>query len=153
MFVENPNLTAEGVSLALTWPLIIPALYLLKIVGRDLRHNMTRSRRWLLVGIFLGFFGSVWDNGYWAIPWSLSYIGSPHQDLWFANGVLCNIPFRQIAGITAVYCHLRAFILWKVEINRTDQLTYTLKKLNFLFLFSTLLGGFYWLALEIIRTF
>lgn len=52
----------------------------------------------LLLGIVVGFIGKFLDNLYWAVPWSLSFVGAPSAADWHANGVAFNILFRQEIG-------------------------------------------------------
>lgn len=62
----------------------------------------------LILGIAVGFLGGAFDNLYWGAAWSSSYLGLPVKGWLFEHGVLFNIPFRQIAGLTAAILHLWA---------------------------------------------
>ena len=62
-----------------------------------------------LPGIFVGFLGSVFDNFYWGIAWTTEYLHIEARDTLFKLGSWPNIIFRQLAGIAAAYCHMKAF--------------------------------------------
>lgn len=68
--------------------------------------------QWFILGVFLSFVGQALDNTYWLITWTVHYF-HPEGVVthWlFDNGTLFNLPFRQAAGITAAYCHVKAAI-------------------------------------------
>jgi hypothetical protein len=69
---------------------------------------MTEAQ-WLILGVSISFVGAFMDNLYWAIPWTLHFIGSAHADFFFMLGVHFNIFFRQSTGILAALCHLKSF--------------------------------------------
>lgn len=73
------------------------------------------ATQWLILGVCVGFLGGVLDNGYWGLAWTASYLTSPHQERLFQSGVYFNIPFRQLAGMFAAYCHLQSFWMTIVE--------------------------------------
>ena len=68
--------------------------------------------QWFILGVFIGFIGQSLDNTYWLMAWSSHYVDPESATtLWlFENGFLFNIPFRQIAGILAAVCHVRAAV-------------------------------------------
>lgn len=102
---------AELVSLGLTVPTIALSLYVVfhwRKAALKFRASTATPLDWFVLGVTIGFIGSSLDNLYWSIPWTLKFIGSPHADTWMANGVFYNIPFRQIFGGVAAYCHVRA---------------------------------------------
>ena len=114
---------AEMVSLALTLPTILIGIGVLvhwgpsawrswnvKAIHRD-------ASQWLILGVAIGFLGGILDNIYWGIAWSSAYAQHPSRDFWFANGVWPNIPFRQISGAYAAYCHLRSFYISQKQNN------------------------------------
>lgn len=133
---------AEAISLALT----APTLYLARrTIAKFWRlawgtlatpANQRTDYQWLILGIVVGFLGALLDNLYWGIAWTASYIDSPATAFWFEHGVFANVPFRQLAGIAAGYCHVIS--AEKHYHNRTPVITRTL--------FSLLLGAVYvWL--------
>ena len=69
---------------------------------------MTEAQ-WLILGVSISFVGAFMDNLYWAIPWSLHFIGNENADSFFMLGVHFNIFFRQSTGILAALCHLKSF--------------------------------------------
>lgn len=101
-------------SLALTPPTIVAAIAVVVIWYRSAKKALEAKERtemhWLIMGVFVGFVGSVFDNAYWGIAWAADYLNHPSKDWWFQNGVFSNLPFRQIATLVAAYCHLRAAI-------------------------------------------
>lgn len=109
---------AEWLSLVLTIPTIALAVAVLILWGprafgylkpesrsKDEREEQTR---WLIVGVTVSFLGSAFDNLYWGAAWTAEYLKLPIRDTLFLKGAYSNIPFRQLAGILAAYCHLRA---------------------------------------------
>lgn len=100
---------AELVSLSLTPLTILASLIVVAVWGRELTFKAPLSeRQWFILGVALGFLGSSLDNSYWAIPWTMSFIGDPAAGEWFSNGVYSNIPFRQGVTTIAALCHIKA---------------------------------------------
>ncbi len=126
---------AELLSLALTIPTIILGAWVVRLWAREsVALFRGRSRRawnateWFILGVAIGFFGSVADNAYWGIAWTASYLEHPGRAFWFERGVYSNIPFRQIAGLAAAYCHIRSAVTYrgrgeKAEVNRATLAT------------------------------
>lgn len=78
--------------------------------------NMKKSDReahdWLILGVCTGFLGSVLDNAFWGLAWTLDYIElEPARSIVFEWGALPNIFFRQLAGIFAAHCHITSFLV------------------------------------------
>lgn len=144
-----PQHYAEMVSLALTFPTI--ALSIAVVVAwlpgttrgwTSANTNPERAQAWFMTGVCMAFVGSILDNTYWAVPWSMSFIGHPAEDSWMSHGVYFNIWFRQAAGTFAAYCHLRAARLAGLKV---AQLAETL------FGVSMLIGIAYVVALYLYR--
>lgn len=139
---------AELVSLALTFPTIILAIGVITHWGPQAWHAFKIHRddrtatQWLILGITVGFIGALLDNLYWSIPWSASYVGSEHTGWLVSYGVFFNIPFRQVAGVYAAYCHLFAFFKAK----KSGQ-----SKLLVFGLLSLLVGLSYIAVLSLVR--
>lgn len=147
------NHAASGFSLALTFPGLLlagmvvwywgkPALLGLKKLlsvrwWKDEADHSHFASLWFALGVAWGFGFEIFDSGYWFIPWSLSFIDSQYTDFWMTNGVLFNIPFRQVRIIASAYCHLRSAICHGF----TGDLT--TKKLHYWIMYSTLLGILY----------
>lgn len=131
----------EAISLALTVPAIILALAVVKIwlprVFEARRRNEMGEVQWLILGVSISFIGASLDNAYWAIPWSLQFMGKPQAEFWFSFGSVPNIFFRQIAGIIAACCHMRSFY--------ASRKGY--KSLEFFLLVTHVMGIFFVLAL------
>jgi len=104
---------SEAISLGLTVPTIILSLAVVRAWGPRvwfaIRHGQMTEAQWLILGVSISFVGAFMDNLYWAIPWTLHYIGSEHATSWFLRGVHFNIFFRQSTGILAALCHLKSF--------------------------------------------
>lgn len=123
---------AEALSLALT----VPALVLFAVtVG----HWWPRARGkrdavgWVALGIVLSFGGQFFDNLYWGFAWASEFINHPSKDFLFLHGVYSNIPFRQLAGMLAAYCHCRGFFIMLGQRGR-------IKRLNLITLQSLVAG-------------
>lgn len=103
---------AEITSLAMAVPTIVLAVAVVWTWGpAALKALVSRNftpNDWFIVGVCVGFLGSVGDNLYWGLAWSAEFTDHAAADKLFALGVWSNIPFRQGMGIAAAYCHLRA---------------------------------------------
>ncbi len=88
-------------------------LYWRKATAKAITQNEAlSSEQWLILGVTFGFIGQVLDNMYWLITWSVEFI-QPQSELsiWlFDNGMLFNLPFRQILGSLAAFFHVKAAI-------------------------------------------
>lgn len=106
--------TAELISMFLTSPTIILSAVVLFYWSRVALHSFKQEERkpqdWFAMGVCVGFLGSIADNTFWAIPWSLSFIDSDWFEPVFNSGVVFNIFFRQLCGMVAAYCHVRAAV-------------------------------------------
>ena len=113
--------TAELISLGLTWPTILMGLGVLWHWGGEAfrawskPHQERTPTDWLILGVGVGFLGGVLDNAYWGIAWSSSFLEHESQGILFSSGVYFNIPFRQIAGLYAGYCHLESYFVNKKQ--------------------------------------
>ena len=85
--------TIEFISLVLTVPTILLSLWVVALFGP------------------IGFIGNFFDNIYWGIAWTVEFLNRDEPNDWFKYGVASNIPFRQLAGITAATCHIAAAIM------------------------------------------
>ena len=115
MDIEQYQWMAEAISLALTIPTIILGIGVLIHWGpaawEMFKAKSLDSNGWLIVGVVVAFLGSVLDNLYWSIPWASSFLSIGPTDALMENGVFFNIFFRQLSGIAAAYCHLKASVL------------------------------------------
>ena len=113
--------SAEFVSLVLTVPtVILGALVVWYYSPRALASlrkpvDKMSETEMLIIGITIGFAGAVVDNVYWGLAWFHEMIGSESSPLWFKNGVLSNVPFRQTAGVVAGAFHLYPIMVSKKE--------------------------------------
>lgn len=78
---------------------------------------------WFIIGVWIGFLGSVIDNLYWGLAWTADYLNLSVKDWLFSHGPYSNLPFRQITTTLAAYCHLRAAINTKNSIMRATAIT------------------------------
>lgn len=103
---------AEAVSLGMTVPTIVTAVFVITRWGKAMRRALSRDRisedGWLIIGVVVSFIGSALDNLYWSLPWGASFLGLSIAPGLHESGVFFNIFFRQGCGIAAAYCHLRA---------------------------------------------
>lgn len=113
--------SAEFVSLVLTVPTVILGVLVVWCYSpralaaiRKPVDKMTETEM-LIIGITIGFAGAVVDNIYWGLAWFHEMVGSSSAPLWFKNGVLSNVPFRQTAGIVAGAFHLYPIMVTKKE--------------------------------------
>lgn len=104
---------AELISLGLTVPLVVLALNVVRIYGVNAlktavaisKKRSISSVEWLVLGIVVSFIGAIFDNLYWGAAWTAEYLDLEAKRALFSFGVYANIPFRQIAGMLAAYCH------------------------------------------------
>lgn len=139
------NTTAEMISLFLTFPTIILAMGVVYIWGKEAIKIFGRGpanpMEWLIAGVVIAFVGSVFDNAYWGIVWTIDYYsGDIHEGL-ARFGVFMNVIFRQTCGILAAYCHLKSY----TELKKDSILN---KKL---FLSSSLVGLVYVTLLSLFK--
>jgi len=104
---------AELFSNGLTATTIVLAAVVVFLWAKSARLALNRegpltTEDWFILGVFLGFVSVVLDNAYWLVAWSLVYVDSPAASDAMAHGVFWNIPFRQVLGSAAAYCHVRA---------------------------------------------
>lgn len=108
----------EFVSLTLTVPTLLVGVWVLWVYGpsalRSLRSwshgNTPEYHSLLIVGIVVGFLGSVLDNAYWGAAWSSEFFDHESRDSLFQYGVWSNVPFRQLAGTAAGSLHVWAHV-------------------------------------------
>lgn len=94
-----------GVLVLVHW--IKPAVTALK------SRRKINSEQWLILGVVVAFIGQTLDNSYWLITWTAHYFDSESiLTHWlFDNGPTVNLPFRQVCGIVAAYCHVYAAVM------------------------------------------
>lgn len=63
---------------------------------------------WIILGVVIGFSGSLFDNLYWGAAWTADYAHYSFRDSLFYGGVYPNTFFRQSATILAAFCHIKA---------------------------------------------
>lgn len=103
--------------------------------------NTLTAEQWLVVGVTVSFLAQSLDNGYWLIAWSSNLI-SPEGEAkaWlFKNGTMFNLFFRQLPGIFAAYCHIRAL----------QEYSKAKLKISYVLILSSILGLFYSLVLAL----
>lgn len=105
---------AELLSLWLTTPTIVLGVYVVVLwfhgAFEAARKRNRNATDWFMLGVAIGFVGGCVDNGYWGLAWMASYLELESTQVWFNYGVFSNIPFRQVPGVLAAYCHVRSAI-------------------------------------------
>lgn len=136
----------ELTSLALTWPTILLGVAVVWFYSDSLLRKPKTATDWLLLGICAGFIGQTLDNFYWNWPWTASFLTHPWKDDLVRSGVYFNIFFRQMLGITAAVCHLKAASLsesmTKVVFLRIVGLAFLAGALYGLAMLTLYVGGF-----------
>lgn len=129
---------AEIVSMGLTPVVVILSVAVVAVFSRSavkaIKKHEKEATDWLILGVSLGFVGSILDNLYWSIPWSLHFLGNPLCTFFQEMGVFVNVVVRQLLGMTAAYCHLRA---------AEEQGSYFKGRTNSIFLFANVAGVSY----------
>lgn len=140
--------TAELISNGLALPIILLSLAVIflwfKPACHSIKNFLGTPEQWFILGVFCGFLGEFADNIYWTISWSLQYLEWQAASLFMERGVFYNIPFRQILGITAAYCHVRSALEYRKEQSKVQVI-------NYLLLFSIVLGFIYSIALVLAK--
>ena len=74
----------------------------------SLKRDSLDSTAWFIIGVFVAFMGFVLDSLYWCLPIFLTMFGvEPHCEV-MRDFLPYNLIIRQIAGMGAAYCHLKA---------------------------------------------
>lgn len=141
------------ISLGLTWPaLTVCVLVLYSWHSEYIKYcktisNVTPSLK-LIAGVYIAFFGSMIDNTWWGIAWTLDYLDRPSRDFWFINGVYPNVIFRQIALIWAGVLHISA-----ENMSRKTQIAKDMSRKNStqIFAISGAIGLLYILTLYLVH--
>lgn len=108
---------AEIISLALSIPTLMFAFVVVLRWGPKAWDHVTKSDGkisevgWLIIGVTISFLGGFFDNLYWGVAWTCRFLDHPWTEWLQTRGVLSNIPFRQLAGAIAGFCHIRAAMI------------------------------------------
>ncbi len=112
----------ELFSIFLTNASIFLTIALLIVFFPGLRRTLGVSRKtwkasqYMLVGVWVSFFGALLDNSYWNVAWIASLKELSAKTWMFKYGVFANIPFRNIALIVSAYLHIKAaYIMFSIE--------------------------------------
>ena len=110
---------SELISNGLAMPMILLSLAVVILWFEPAKRNLKKFKgspeQWFIIGVFFGFLGSFFDNIYWTIAWSLHYLEAETAANWMKSGVFSNIPFRQLLGIFAAYCHIKSALKYRKE--------------------------------------
>ena len=121
----NIHKLAEIISLSLTVPTVLLSAVVIVIWGKSSLSALKSKKRtgadWLIMGVIVSFIGSSLDNVYWGLAWGADFLGMASRDALFHHGVYANIPFRQIAGVIAAFCHIRGALSWSVSKGLRDR--------------------------------
>lgn len=118
----------ELISLGWTIPTLMFCLAVMLMWGKEVKSVFKKPNKnytphhWFIIGVFIGFSGEFFDNVYWGVAWCSEYLKLPGARTWFKNGVYVNIPFRQIMGTVAAYCHVRSALAYGVQYRGLNNL-------------------------------
>lgn len=148
MALEWAHGAATLISLGLTFPALAVCILVMRAWrGRYLEYCRSKTQDpslMLIAGVYISFFGSMVDNSWWGVAWSLSYLEHPWEYFFFHNGVYPNIMFRQTTLIWAGLLHISAENMSRqTPYVRTEAKKTTRRKI----LLSVTLGAVYTLAL------
>lgn len=114
LFREYLHGAATLLSLALTPATIYLSIWVCYLWWSEATsgwHSDSRSPQdYFVMGVFISFAGGAVDNTYWGLAWTAHYLGLVVTSKLFDNGVLFNLPFRQVTTALAGYFHVRASI-------------------------------------------
>ncbi len=146
--MDNIQNIAKLISIGMTFPTVILAAVVvytwLPSAINSLKTSSLESQEWFIIGVIVGFIGAIFDNIFWVIPWTYSFIG---VDLYYKvipYGILFNIIFRQLCIIIAAYCHLKA-----AEMTFEPKIKY----LNNILVCGNIAGLIYSISLILIKLF
>lgn len=142
MIETLPFKAATLISNGLAVPVLFLSLIVIAVWYRPVvatcKNFIKSPEQWFILGVFLGFLGEFLDNFYWTITWALRYLDSSYTELFMNSGVYSNIPFRQILGISAAYCHIRSAIEYKRT--KSNNSSNKIEILNIIIIATLLLG-------------
>jgi len=134
-------------TLALTIPMLVLSIMVLAEIKKPAydacfiyKGERKNQMCWILIGLFFGFTGKVFESVWWSIPWTMAYIDHPRWFEFNSYGVFFNLVFRQLFFTISAYCHLRAFI-------PSDTSNTNLRIIHYILVTSLLLGEGFILAL------
>lgn len=145
MLLTQLNQSATFISLVLSMIFLFTSAYLIyrfwpKTKQFFLDKNSRSDIHWFIAGVFISFLGAWADNFYWLLAWTSDYLNLSYKESLFQNGVYANIPFRQISGLLAVFCHLKG-------------LSETTKNLKSLISFGCISGALFGACLVFFKVF
>lgn len=111
------------VSMAMTHTTVNPAVYLIMLFWPHFKEAYSKPSAdrskidWMVIGVFISFFGQIFDNVWWAFAWTSKYINeaSAMTTFFFDNGTISNVFFRQACGSIAAYCHIKSVLVGKTS--------------------------------------
>lgn len=105
---------ASLTSLALTVPTLCGCFGVVWLWHRSAWRAWSAQHKtethYFIIGVVIGFAGSMFDNAYWFVAWYADYAHLDIRDELFRNGAYPNVLFRQIATATAAAFHIRAAV-------------------------------------------
>lgn len=113
MLEDRMQKLAELFAIGLAVPAIVLAVFVLVVWApttlAGLRnHRRLNSTQLLILGVFVGFAGSVCDNLYWSVLWLADYLEMDGAKRTILSGAYFNVFCRQLSGIVAAYCHIKS---------------------------------------------
>ena len=119
-------LFADYVSLVVTVPTILLAIAVVVHFREALTQMPKKAQEWLVFGVVVSFMGQVLDNTYWGFVWTGDFLAWDGTGKWIQRGPLFNIFSRQLCGIAAAACHIRAAWLWGAASREWVRVVYLL---------------------------
>lgn len=95
-------------NLALTPVVILAAVCVCVVYGAKATYLPKKPTDYLVLGIFLGFAGKLFDNTFWGFLWILFEIDRGAFESASSVAPAVNIVFRQLPLILSAVCHLYA---------------------------------------------
>lgn len=114
---------------------IIIALW--STVRETLKKDISKwaDSQWFGMGVFIGFFGGMFDWLYWETVWFLVFKEATFAESMVYIGPIVNIFFRSLVIVVSGYCHARALAIRNgIGVQRVNDL---LKVSSFVALFMT----------------
>ena len=136
---------ATLISLALTPLAILASLGVIVLWARSGRDALLQrdrvDRDYFILGVMIGFIGSLMDSIYWGIGWTLKYTSHPGWDDWLDEGALNNLIFRQGATALAAICHIKAGLVAESVLLRSLYIASAVGGLAFVWLLFQVRGA------------
>jgi len=110
----NDTITSSAnlLSLGMVFPAVMMGIIVLYMWYPSAIESFRKYNRdaddWFILGVFAGFIGAIIYSVYWFVYWIATYMDLSIAAALSQNGIIVNICARQVLGILAAYCFIKA---------------------------------------------